>query len=355
MNSDWMIYGAYGYTGELISRLAAERGTQPILAGRNEARTRELAESLGLRWRSFSLENSEDVRAGLEGCKLVLHCAGPFSATSAPMLNACLDAGAHYLDITGEIDVFAAAHKYHEQARKRDVVILPGAGFDVVPTDCLAATLVQKLPSATHLTLAFEAGGGPSTGTAKSAIEGMGKGGRVRQDGKLTTVPLAWKTRQIPFAEGERLGVTIPWGDVFTSYISTGIPNVEVYLSVPPAAIKRMRSMRKFKWLLGLGPVQSFLKKRIENKVSGPNDKIRENTQARVWGEVSSSDGRSVSGQVNAPNGYSLTADAALGITAHLLDNHPEGGFYTPSLLMGADYVNSLQDVQMTIADTKGE
>ncbi|MCF6226326.1 MAG: saccharopine dehydrogenase NADP-binding domain-containing protein [Xanthomonadales bacterium] len=351
MNADWMIYGAYGYTGELISRLAAERGMQPILAGRNEARTRELAESLGLSWRSFSLENSDDVKTGIQGCKLVLHCAGPFSATSAPMLNACLDAGTHYLDITGEIDVFAAAHQHHEQARKKDVVILPGAGFDVVPTDCLAATLVQKLPSATHLTLAFEAGGGPSAGTAKSAVEGMGKGGRVRQDGMLTTVPLAWKTRQIPFAEGDRLGVTIPWGDVFTSYISTGIPNVEVYLSVPPSAVKKMRSIRKFKWLLGLGPVQSFLKKRIENKVAGPDNALRENTQARVWAEVSSSDGRSVSGQVNAPNGYSLTADAALGITTYLLENNPEGGFYTPSLLMGADYVSNLQGVEMQIAE----
>ncbi|MCF6262443.1 MAG: saccharopine dehydrogenase NADP-binding domain-containing protein [Xanthomonadales bacterium] len=351
MNSNWMIYGAYGYTGELISRLAVERGMQPILAGRNEARTQELAESLGLSWRSFSLEDNEDIKAGLANCKLVLHCAGPFSATSAPMLSACLEVGAHYLDITGEIDVFAAAHKHHEQARKKDIVILPGAGFDVVPTDCLAATLVQKLPSATHLTLAFEAGGGPSTGTAKSAIEGMGKGGRIRKDGKLTTVPLAWKTRQIPFVEGERLGMTIPWGDVFTSYISTGIPNVEVFLSVPPAAVKRMRGMRKFKWLLGLDPVQSFLKSRIENKVSGPDTTLRGNTQARVWGEVRSSDGRSVSGQVNAPNGYTLTADAALGISAYLMEHHPEGGFYTPSLLMGADYVTSLQGVEMKIAD----
>ncbi|MBE9549735.1 MAG: saccharopine dehydrogenase NADP-binding domain-containing protein [Proteobacteria bacterium] len=351
MNSQWLIYGAYGYTGELISRLACERGLQPVLAGRNEKRTRELAESLGLSWRCFDLDDDLAVKAGIRGCRLVLHCAGPFSATSEPMLNACLAEGAHYLDITGEVDVFAAAHKRDDEARKRDVVVIPGVGFDVVPTDCLAAALVHELPSATRLTLAFEAGGGSSIGTAKSAVEGMAQGGRVRRDGKMVTVPLAWKTRQIPFAEGDRLGVTIPWGDVFTSYISTGIPDVEVYLSVPPSAIKQMRTMRKIKWLLGLAPVQRFLKKRIEKNVSGPDDSLREKTEARVWGQVSSSDGRSVSGQVNAPNGYSLTADAAIGITTYLLENNPEGGYYTPSLLMGSGYINTLQGASMKIGE----
>lgn len=350
MSSEWLIYGAYGYTGELISRLACERGMQPILAGRSAKRTQALAESLGLSWRSFDLDDANAVKAGLQGCRLVLHCAGPFSATSEPMLNACLNEGVHYLDITGEIDVFAAAHKHHDAARKRDLVVIPGVGFDVVPTDCLAAALVQKLPSATHLTLAFEVGGGSSIGTVKSSVEGMAQGGRVRQDGKLVTVPLAWKTRQIPFAEGARKGVTIPWGDVFTSYISTGIPNVEVYLSMPPSVIKKMRTARKFKWLLGLGPVQSFLKKQVEKKVTGPDDSLRAKTESRVWGEVSSSDGRKVTGQVNAPNGYSLTADASLGIVAYLLENNPEGGYYTPSLLMGPEYINTLQDASMKVS-----
>ena len=349
MTSKWLIYGAYGYTGKLISQLAIERGMQPILAGRNQQKTAELATSLGLQYRSFSLGDSAAVRQEISDCKLVLHCAGPFSETSRPMLEACLDVGVHYLDITGEIDVFATAHTYHQQAQKKDVVVIPGTGFDVVPTDCLAASLVQKLPSATHLTLAFEAAGGPSVGTAKSSIEGMASGGRVRVDGQLKQVPLAWKTMQIPFSNGDRLGVTIPWGDVFTAYISTGVPNIEVYLSVPPAAVQRLRKMRKFKWLLGLGIVQRIMKRQVAKKVSGPGDEVREKTQAHVWAEVRSADGRSVSGQLDAPNGYDLTADAALGIVSYLLKNNPEGGFYTPSLLMGSDYPLSLEGVTMEL------
>lgn len=349
MTTKWLIYGAYGYTGKLISKLAVERGMQPVLAGRDQQKTEELAISLGLEYRSFNLDDASTVSPGISDCKLVLHCAGPFSKTSRPMLEACLDAGVHYLDITGEIDVFATAHTYHEQAQKKDVVVIPGTGFDVVPTDCLAASLVQKLPSATHLTLAFEAAGGPSAGTAKSSIEGMASGGRVRVDGQLKQVPLAWKTMQIPFSSGNRLGVTIPWGDVFTAYISTGIPNIEVYLSVPPSAVKRLRKMRKFKWLLGLGFVQRMMKRRVDKKITGPGDELRGKTQAYVWGEVRSADGRTVSGQLEAPNGYDLTADAALGIVNYLLKNNPEGGFYTPSLLMGSDYAVSLDGVKMQI------
>ncbi len=351
MNNQWLIYGAYGYTGKLISQLAVERGMQPILAGRDEQRTAELAASLGLPHRSFSLNDPDAVRAGINDCQLVLHCAGPFSATARPMIEACLDSETHYLDITGEIDVFATAHSFHEQARKKDIVVIPGTGFDVVPTDCLAANLVQELPAATHLTLAFEATGGQSVGTAKSGIEGMASGGRIRRDGELQQVPLAWKTMQIPFSQGQRLGVTIPWGDVFTAFISTGIPNIEVYLSVPPSAVKRLRKMRKFKWLLRFGLIQGILKRQVDKKVTGPGDALREKTEARIWGKAVSADGRSVSGQMDTPNGYDLTADAALGITKFLLENKPEGGFYTPSLLMGADYAVSLEGVTLQLGE----
>src|SRR6266550_6648973 len=146
----WMIYGANGYTGQLIAELANNHGEKPILAGRNAAKVRALAEKLGLPWRAFALD-----RPDLRDIELVLHCAGPFSATSRPMVDACLLARAHYLDITGEIDVFESVLGRDEEARQRGIVLLPGAGFDVVPSDCLAALLKQRLPSATKLELAF--------------------------------------------------------------------------------------------------------------------------------------------------------------------------------------------------------
>ena len=346
---DWMIYGANGYTGELMAREAVRRGLKPILAGRNQESISALAADLGLDNRVFSLDDAQAALRGVEGCKLVLHCAGPFSATSQPMIEACLASGAHYLDITGEISVFQNAHLQSDKALRADIVLIPGVGFDVVPSDCLASSLVEALPAATKLVLAFEAGGGPSPGTARTSVEGLVKGGCVRRDGKLVKVPLAWKSRAVPFAHAERQAMTIPWGDVYTAFISTGIPDIEVYMAVPPATIAKMRRMRWFKSLLGLGFVQSYMKKQVMKRVRGPSDDTREKTRSELWGEVTSADGRTVSATMTTPNGYDLTVTAGLGIAEYLLENDVEGGYYTPSLLVGSGYAASLPGVEMKI------
>lgn len=349
MTMAWMIYGANGFTGRLTAREAVRRGLRPVLAGRSESSIKPLADELGLEYRLFDLSDPAAIGKHISGHKLVLHCAGPFSRTSTPMVGACLSEKVHYLDITGEISVFEAVHQKHDEARRADVVLLPGAGFDVVPTDCLAAKLVEALPSATTLKLAFEAGGGPSPGTARTSVERLGEGGCIRRDGKLTAVPMAWRSRTIPFAHAERQAVTIPWGDVYTAFVSTGIPDIEVYLALPPAAIKKMQRLRLLQPLLRLGGVKAFLRKQIERKVSGPSDERRAETACQLWGEVSSADGRVVAATMTTPNGYDLTVSASLGLVEYLLENEAEGGFYTPSLLMGSAYAESLPGVSFNL------
>jgi short subunit dehydrogenase-like uncharacterized protein len=349
MKKKWMIYGANGYTGRLITEQARKSGLKPVLAGRNAESIGALAAETGFESRVFTLQDNGAIAKALQDIDVILHCAGPFSATSRPVIEACLDSGCHYLDITGEIEVFAQAHDLSDRARHADVVLMPGAGFDVVPTDCLATTLVDALPSATRLVLAFESGGKMSPGTAKTSIEGLAAGGCVRKDGKLKRVPLAWKTREIPFRHGVRLAVTIPWGDVFTAYISTGVPDIEVYLSAPPSVVSRMKWLRMVSPLISMPWVQNMMKRRVERSVTGPGAGERKATQMQLWGEVSSSDGRSVSATMTTPDGYDVTVAASLGIVSHLLENDVEGGYYTPSLLMGAGYAESLPGVSMTL------
>lgn len=344
----WMIYGATGYTGKLTVEEAVRRGHKPIVAGRSADKVRKLAEKHGLEARVFDLADPAAVRQALSGVAVVLHNAGPFSATSKPMLDACLETKTHYLDITGEIDVFAACHARDAEARRAGIVVLPGAGFDVVPTDCVAAMLKRALPDATELVLAFEAGGGPSAGTAKSGIEGLGKGGRARRGGKMVSVPLAWKDRTFLREGKARTAMTIPWGDVFTAHISTGIPDIEVYMAVPPSSIGRVRRLRLLRPLLGLGPVQRFMKARVEATVKGPSIAKRTATDSYVWGEARNAAGREVKIDLLTPNGYDLTVNASLGIAEYLLGRSDvPGGYYTPSLLLGADYVLSLPGTQL--------
>jgi short subunit dehydrogenase-like uncharacterized protein len=264
------------------------------------------------------------------------------------MLEACLASGTHYLDITGEIDVFAHCQSNDARAKQAGVLVLPGAGFDVVPTDCLAAQLKRDLPDATHLVLAFEAGGGPSPGTAKTSVEGLGKGGRVRENGELKRVPLAWKVRYFEREGVQRSAMTIPWGDVCTAYFSTGIPNIEVYMAVPPATIRRVRRLRLLGPLLGWKPVQELLKRQVERKVRGPSDASRERSATWVWGEATNARGQRVARRLRTPNGYTLTVDAALGIIERLAQGDVPSGFHTASQLMGASYITTVPGVERT-------
>ena len=344
---DWMIYGASGYTGQLIAELARAKGRSPILAGRSEEKVRTLAQKLRLPWRAFPLEKPQ-----LEGVGLVLHCAGPFSQTSRPMVDACLAARAHYLDVTGEVEVFEAVLARDAEARERGIVLLPGTGFDVVPSDCLAALLKQRLPDATSLELAFATRGGSSPGTMKTALENAPKGGLVRRGGKLLRVAPAAFVREIPFADKPRQAMSIPWGDLATAYRSTGIPDITVYMAASPAAIRGAQLMRYGAPLLGLKPVQAFLRARIEQRVKGPDLEQRARGSAQFWGRVSAAPAlpatavQSVEMTLQIGDGYTFTAEAALECAARVLASAVQPGAWTPSLAFGADFASSLPGVR---------
>lgn len=338
---NWMIYGANGYTGELIAREAKARGMNPVLAGRNEDAINTLAAELEFKTRVFDLHDQQEIINQLSNIKLVLNCAGPFSSTSRAMINACLQSGTHYLDITGEISVFEYAHSQHKAAEKSNIVICPGVGFDVIPTDCLSAQLKQMLPDATSLTLGFDSNSVMSPGTAKTAVEGLAFGGKVRVNGEIKTVPLAWKTRQIDFGNGEKLATTIPWGDVCTAFYTTEIPNIEVYVPMNQKRLSILKRANYLRWLLRFGFIQQFLKTKAA-KLQGPNPEQLKNQLTYVWGEVKNAKGQSKVMRITTANGYALTVAGSLGIAEYLLKTQVSGGYKTPSQLMGADYVCKL-------------
>jgi len=338
----WMIYGANGYTGELIAREAARRGLNPVLAGRWRDSVEALAHGLGLEACVFDLHDPVALAERIQGHALVLNCAGPFSATAAPMMEACLRAHAHYLDITGEIAVFEQAQSLDTRARNAGVVLCPGVGFDVIPTDCIAAALKAALPDATHLALGFDSRSGFSPGTAKTSVEGLAQGGQVRRDGKIVTVPLAYVVRRIDFGDGEKDAMTIPWGDVSTAYYTTGIPNIETFIPGSPRMIANARRANHIRPLLRLSWMQKLIKARIARTVKGPDEKKRAQVPSFVWGEATNARGEKKTARIRTANGYSLTITGSLAVVEHLMTTQPAGGAYTPARLMGADLVARL-------------
>lgn len=340
--SEWMIYGANGYTGELIAREAVKRGLKPVLAGRARDKLQPLATELKLNLRVFDLDDAAAVAGHLQGMQLVLLVAGPFSATSAVMVEACLMARTHYLDITGEIQVFEQILTQAQRAQAAGVVLCPGVGFDVIPTDCVAAALKAALPDAVELALGFEAPMGLSPGTSKTMIEGLGQGGWVRRDGRLTAVPLASSVRTIDFGRGPRLAMSVPWGDVSTAYYSTGIPNIAVYFPTTRGQVWGARFLNLLRPLLRRPVVQRWAQRWVAARVRGPNEQQRNRSQAYVWGEAVNSAGQRRTAWLKTDNGYNLTITGSLAVVQHLLNQPVAAGAYTPSRLMGVAWLSRL-------------
>ncbi len=348
-----LLYGANGYTGNLIAHMAAARGMRPIIAGRDARKIEALAAELHLAHAVFPLDDSRALDAALRDVSVVLHCAGPFSRTSKPMADACLRASVHYLDITGEIAVFESLAARDAEAKEAGVMLLPGTGFDVVPSDCLAAHLKRRLPEAVKLTLAIQGLTRISHGTATTMVENINRGGLVRRDGRLTPVPAAWKTRTMDFGRGPVTATTIPWGDVSTAYHSTGIPNIEVYAAMPAGMRRMMKASRALGWLLKTESAQGFLKRRIKSQPAGPSEEERARGRSLLWGEVEDASGRKAAARLQGPEGYALTAMTALAIAERVLSGDAPPGFQTPSRAYGADFILEMDGVRRE--DLEGE
>lgn len=349
MSTPLLIYGANGYTGELIARQAVARGLRPTLAGRNAAAVAALAGQLNLPHLAVSLNDEAGLEHALRGHTAVLHCAGPFSQASRPMAAACLRAGVHYCDITGEIVVFEALARQDAAAQAAGVMLLPGVGFDVVPSDCLAAHLKRRLPTATQLELAFRGLGRASRGTATTALQGMGKQagqGAVRRNGRIVSVPMGQLSRQVDFGRGPVTVTAIPWGDVSTAYYSTAIPNITVYTYMPPTALALLRLGRPLMPLLAASPTQDLLRGLVRRSPPGPNSEERAAGLSLLWGEARDDAGHCVAARIRAPEGYTLTAISAVLIAEKILAGQWRAGFQTPSRVYGPDLLSAIAGVE---------
>ncbi len=341
----FLLYGSYGYTGNLIAEHALRSGLCPVLAGRDPIRLRAQAERLHLDFRVISLSDTNALEQALREIGLVVHCAGPFVHTWRPMVEACLRVGAHYVDISGEIEEFEALAALDQAARQAGILLLPGAGFDIVPTDCLALHVKQRLTTATHLKLFLRSvRGGVSRGTARSAIENMHRQGRIRRDGRIVTVPPAWRVEQRNLGRGLNRFVSIGWGDVATAFYSTGIPNIEVYMGFPPAAIRILKVMRLLGPVFHLRPVRRLLQAGLRFFPEGPTSQQRTQGFALMLAEAS--DGtHTVSTWQRTPEGYHLTMLTAVTIAQRILAGDWRPGFQTPARLYGPDFILEFPDV----------
>lgn len=376
----WLLYAPYGFTGRLLAEEALRRGHRPILAGRDEAKLQRVVAELeagleagldsaastgeeargSLSHRVLSLEDPEALKAGLEDVSTVLHAAGPFVETARPMMEACLDAGVHYLDITGEVPVFEAAFALDARARERGVVLMPGVGMDVIPTDGVAALLARSLPSAARLELALHSPGRPSAGTLQTVLEGVPGGLRVRRGGRLVQanpgrrefrrwVDLGPEPGSGPMAGrlgGRRSVAPYTWGDLATAWRTTGIGEITCYMSTPRWQVRLMPVVLPVvRRILAIGPLRRYLRRRVARGAEGPGPRRRQEGRTRVWGRVEDDQGRSAEMVLEFPEAYRFTAMGGIRALEEVLAWEGGGGTLTPAGAFGGDWVLDLPEV----------
>lgn len=348
--SSVLIYGAYGYTGRLIVQECLRQGINPALAGRNAEKLSSLAKQKGLEYHAFDLQEGKKLNALLSHTRVMIHCAGPFVHTAREAVEACLATDTHYLDISGEYQVFDLIQGYSDVAKDKGIMLMPGVGFDVVPTDCLASFLKSKLPTATHLQLAFASKGGRmSRGTSKTMIENLGEPQALRKEGVYAHQLMGSATKEIDYGAFKTVSVGISWGDISTAFFSTGIPNIEVYTGTTKEQVSKIKKMIKLSFLLKARWVKNFLQGKIDKKSAGPSDQERAASSMYLWGQVKDGS-RTLAARMTTPNGYTLTAQASVLIAQKVLNGQFMPGYQTPSSAYGHDLILEVDGVERTRA-----
>lgn len=315
-----LIYGAAGYTGSMVARQAKRAGLEFIIGGRDATKLAALARELDVPWRVFRADDELAAADALRGITTLLNCAGPFALTAEPLMHACMTAGAHYLDITAEIDVYRLAERLGPQAAAAGVMLLPGVGWDVVPTDCLALRLARRVDAPRTLRIALQVAGSMSRGSAASAAGIVAAGLMARVDGVLVHTPGA-APRSFDFGDGPVACMPLSFGDLVTAWHSTGIGDIAMYVNV-------------------IG--DAFPAGDLADLPYGPSAQERDAQPARAAVEVTGADGRVARAVIETVNGYSYTPLAAVEAARHMAAGQWRAGFETPARVFGVGFAESI-------------
>ena len=319
-----LIYGATGYTGRMAAQRAKALGLPFEIAGRNRQHLVDLAAQLDVPWRVF--EAGPDSAQSLAGIRVLLNFAGPFAHTAPALMAACIEAGVDYLDITAEINVYRLAEGLGADAAASGVMLLPGVGWDVVPTDSLAAHIARRVANPVALSIALQVLGSMSRGSAMSVSEIIGAGVLTRIDGELVPTPDA-QPRHFDFGDGPVPCAPLSFGDLVTAWHSTRIPNIAMFVHVAGDA---------------------FPEGDLSQLPDGPSAQERDANRARAVAQVTDADGSVLRSVIETVNGYTFTPLAAVEAARRVLDGDRQAGFTTPASVFGVDFASTIAGTTIT-------
>jgi short subunit dehydrogenase-like uncharacterized protein len=338
-----MLYGAYGHTGTLIAEEAVRRGHRPLLAGRSQAPLAALADRLKLDYLTTDRE-SETFKQAVADVDLVLQAAGPFEQTTEPVVQACLAGGTHYMDIANEVPIFQLLRSYDEAARERGIALMTGAGFGVIPTDCLVKFVADQVPGATSVEAAIVLySSASSAGATKSGLEMLRAGGLVWRDGKLVHQVIGTGAKQVRFPDGVHTLIPAPFGELEAIHMTTAIPNITVYSSALPSGLVSRTVLPLLGQLLNIAPLRRLLERTLDQQArrSSGKESHTESGKSYIWARAVDAAGKDAQAWLEMGEGYLFSAAASVRAVEQLLASQPVGTI-TPARAFGADFVLSI-------------
>jgi short subunit dehydrogenase-like uncharacterized protein len=340
-----LIYGATGYTGGLLARAARQIGIPVALCGRDAKKIEKIASKLGAPFHVAGVQDSDALDRALSGARVVLNAAGPFATTAPSLIQACLRAGVHYLDVTGEVSVIDAATRVDGAAKQRNIMVMPAVGFDVVPSDCLAAHLAGRVDAPARLSIGIAGLELLTRGSARTIINQLAEPTWVRRGGRLNQVPAGSLEHSFDYGRGMCKSIGVSWGDVASAYFTTGVPDISVYFEATPAVRVHHALLGLYGWTVPMTPWRQWLSTISEWLPDGPSEAERARHGAVIVAEMEDATGAVTRARMRTPEAYTMTVATAIAIARRVAAGDFEPGFQTPGRVYGPDFPLSLPDV----------
>ena len=332
---DVVLYGATGYTGRLTAGRLEQEGVSFIVAGRDRSKLRELADSLGSKPEpvAVELEDAQGLKRLAARGRVLVSTAGPYTQLGPPLVEAAIEAGTDFLDVTGEQLYMRWVLDQEKRAQDAGISIINALGLDVIPGDVAAKIATAAMVNPQNLEIAYWSPASISRGTLTSMMAHTGQGGWFDQ-GVYRPSPPGWfrHTFRYPDPHGEREGIFIPWGDVITAPRSTGAKQVRTYFIAKPGTVRMMHTFRSLlaaSWSTGV--TRLALRARLRS-YKDPDREQQKTVPFRVLAEATDEDGTLQRGYVAGRDPYGFTGAAVAHGAALIAKGHKtEPGVLTPT------------------------
>lgn len=342
MSVKWMIYGATGFTGKLIIEQCHTIETSPVLAGRDREKLKKLSEESGYSYRVFDLTNQDKIERELREFDFVVNVAGPFWKDIELLVNACINSHTDYIDLVAGPEL----SELHESALMKDVMLLPGVGFSIVPSDCLKGYLLTKCPDATHYSVFISGLNSVSRGTARGGFEIFKKGILFRRNGSLERVS-DFSEKSIDFGTGGTPCIPMPWGEIHAAHRFTGIHTIRTYAEATKMRRQFLFSMKYLRRLFATSFMQKRLQSMVDSWPEGPDAAEMSREKSTVAGVIQNERGEQHGARIHTAEGYRFTAQSVCAIVNLVLSGKRASGYQLPGTLFGYKFVLDIEGVSM--------